>query len=867
MPSAASRSRPHSGSGRTSGHARLDGGQYERALPFDEWLAGRLKERILRDVIPVLARGLLQGRGTRRRGATPPSARALRHAYDTACTLLYRLLFVFHAEARALLPLGNPAYQEVSLERIKREVAARAGPDPSGLSRRLASFSETSTALHDRLLRLFTAIDRGDSTRNLAPHDVALSRTPIATAPGARPRRAVNAHRDQKIPDRHWTLAIDRLARDRDRTTRKLAFLDYASLPVRHFGDLHESLLQLALRIAPDDLATNSSNGVGTGVPRSKIDARRARRGVSTLVGLKGRLYLSHEKAGRKATGSYYTPAPIVAYIVEHTLGPVLDARLATLRPAFAAADTAAELSALLAQLFDFKVLDPAMGSGHFLVAAADFVTDRLRAFLNRFSQNPLRFALRHERQTLLHDLAESGITIDAARLTDTNLLRRLVLKHCIHGVDLDPTAVNLTRLALWLHAAALGSPLSFLDRNLRCGNSLLGEVANQLHTEAGGFDAIIGNPPYAGHKGDVDARPLRRNFKVCRRYPNPATAFLETALRLLRPGGRYGMIVPKSVQYVDCWQDARNLITATHRLDRLADASRAFDGVRLEQTICIGARDAPADAYLAQVLSADGASRPRRVPLVLCRGVDALPAAVEPRSLRLFERIRRLGPRLGEVSRTSQALGIQARLNTDVTGSQLPIYRGRHIRPLAIAPPEDTIDSSFLMDRRGVAYTDKVNGMLRPKVVSQNIVAHVTRPKPRIWIISAPDERGILCLNTVSTTILTDDRMSIWFVSLVLNSSLACWFYSEFAFCRAIRTMHFDDYYAGKLPLAVASPARAAVDRARRAPSRAARQRAIDEFVFDAYALTDRERRFVHEYCYGVDHVPDSLDATGARP
>jgi hypothetical protein len=83
------------------------------------------------------------------------------------------------------------------------------------------------------------------------------------------------------------------------------------------------------------------------------------------------------------------------------------------------------------------------MGSGHFLVQAVDFITDKILHFLNSFPVNPVRNFLEKTRETILREMEDQGITIDAGRLTDVNLLKRHVLKRCIYGVDLNPMAAR----------------------------------------------------------------------------------------------------------------------------------------------------------------------------------------------------------------------------------------------------------------------------------------------------------------------------------------------------------------------------------------------------------------------------------------
>ena len=100
-------------------------------------------------------------------------------------------------------------------------------------------------------------------------------------------------------------------------------------------------------------------------------------------------------------------------------------------------------------ELFDIKVLDPAMGSGHFLVQAVDFITDRMLDFLNGFPWNPVMAMLEETRRTILSSMEDLGVTIDAGRLTDVNLLKRHVLKRCMYGVDLNPMAVELAKVSL----------------------------------------------------------------------------------------------------------------------------------------------------------------------------------------------------------------------------------------------------------------------------------------------------------------------------------------------------------------------------------------------------------------------------------
>ena len=475
-------------------------------------LGDRLKDRIFVTIFPHLAEGFLADRKGRLGLAGEPTRAELDDLFEATLTLLYRLLFLLYAESRDLLPMGEAPYRAASLKTIKDEVAEAAGVAFDDVPERLKrAYFDTETKLHDRLAVLFAAMDKGDHTLNVPTYNGGLFNTsPDESA--KREQRIARFLATHKVPDRHLSLAIDRLSRDQDDRTLALVPIDYKSLDVRHLGSIYEGLLEFKLIVADEDKTTKTEKGHERYISLSQATPKRGR--AAEVKVRKGEVYLSNDKADRKASGSYYTPDPIVKYIVAQTVGPVLEAKLDTLRPEFRAVrktfdrylanekarpspgvdpkDTASlrrfvdektfnTHKDLVERLFDLKTLDPAMGSGHFLVESVDFITDRLLRFLTAFPINPLSFALDKTRESILASLGQQGVTVDPAQLTDINLLKRNVLKRCIYGVDLNAMAVELAKVSLWLDAFTLGAPLSFLDHHLRCGNSLVGATFRQL--------------------------------------------------------------------------------------------------------------------------------------------------------------------------------------------------------------------------------------------------------------------------------------------------------------------------------------------------------------------------------------------------
>lgn len=215
-----------------------------------------------------------------------------------------------------------------------------------------------------------------------------------------------------------------------------------------------------------------------------------------------GRFYL-RVGLGRKASGSYYTPHSFVRFLVQETLGPQVAERSPPEDPQ-------------PLKILELKVLDPAMGSGHFLVEACRYLGEKLYEACRLCDEKALALERKAEKQPE----ADRPATLAEARawrdrviaLPDPDdellrylpsrspegeesgysqkraiaLCRRLVATHCLYGVDKNPLAVELAKLALWLESHAEGMPLTFLDHRLIVGDSLAGPFWERLLTRPG---------------------------------------------------------------------------------------------------------------------------------------------------------------------------------------------------------------------------------------------------------------------------------------------------------------------------------------------------------------------------------------------
>ncbi len=430
-----------------------------------------LKTLVFDQVFPQLAGGFVADATLRGEPVTPEQV------YEATLSLLYKLLFLLYAEARNLLPIDGD-YRDYSLIKVTQEIAA-------GIERQ-NQWSQTSTAIYDKLLSLFQIIDRGDAGLGVPRYNGGLFHFDFHQPEDMAAYPANHFLSRFKLNDAGLAPVLDQLARFEKQP------IDYSFLGVRQLGSIYEGLL--AYRVIIEDAA-------------------------------RGKVHLENDKGSRRSSGSYYTPEYIVKYIVSQTLKPILAQRAARFGEIMAEISQIHEqmddkrlsevsLKSLQQQLhrldreaqttlLDIKLCDPAMGSGHFLVEAVDYLTDELIGILNQYPEfNPVLEMLEQTRQSILENLAPQGITINPDRLEPTQLLQRVVMKRCIYGVDLNPIAVELAKVSLWLHSFTVGAPLSFLDHHLRCGNSLVGTTAREaeakmMEEESGQLNLLTG--PFVG--------------------------------------------------------------------------------------------------------------------------------------------------------------------------------------------------------------------------------------------------------------------------------------------------------------------------------------------------------------------------------
>ena len=392
---------------------------------YQERVTASLSELVFGQVFPLLACAL---------AATEPEA-PLSEVRDAALVLLYRLLFILYAEDRDLLPVREDRYDDYALRnKVRGEIGRR--KDKGDV------FSVTAARYWSAFDDLCQAIDRGDASIGLPPYNGGLfdrEHTPLLSR--------------VRIGDTVMAEVIDALSFERTPQGRR--YINYRDLGVQQLGSIYERLLEQEIVREGDDT-----------IVRPNVFAR-------------------------KDSGSYYTPDDLVGLIVQETLQPLVRSPIAAFYTEIAQLASRdlpehrrmGRLKTLdpAERLLELKVCDPAMGSGHFLVNLVDQLADSVIAAMAEAEAaidgyiSPLTERIDGIRNTIMANAEDRGWVFDPARLDDRHIVRRIVLKRCVYGVDKNPMAVELAKVSLWLHTFTVGAPLSFLDHHLRCGDSLFG--------------------------------------------------------------------------------------------------------------------------------------------------------------------------------------------------------------------------------------------------------------------------------------------------------------------------------------------------------------------------------------------------------
>ncbi|MBU4500947.1 MAG: Eco57I restriction-modification methylase domain-containing protein [Nanoarchaeota archaeon] len=307
-----------------------------------------------------------------------------------------------------------------------------------------------------------------------------------------------------------------------------------------------------------------------------------------------------------------------------------------------------------------------------------------------------------------------------------------------------------------------------------------------------GGFDVVIGNPPYIQKNAfkRVEKSIVSTIFKENRGNMNTAAVFINQINRLNKETGYQGMIVPKSLLFSKSWLNDRKKLLK--RIVKIVDVSKAFKDVLLEQVIYTAEKRETGGWYYSQRYANHlFSTKSVKIQKQLTNTVSILVTDINEMEIEILNKLRSKCFSLGNITKTFSGFPYQSKLTER---GDISVIGGKEIGRYFIKGIKGYFTKNFLNSLNGVSQ------FKQKKIVSQRIVAHVTKPKERIIIMSSYDDKGVITVNTVSNTILTDNKYNLKSILLILNAKITSWFAYRFIYAKAIRGMDLYDYFIGKI-------------------------------------------------------------------
>lgn len=492
----------------------------------------------------------------------------------------------------------------------------------------------------------------------------------------------------------------------------------------------------------------------------------------------------------RKKDGVFYTPEYITKYIVENTIARLCEEKREELKikdEEFDKGKGEKSLDERLSQyrewLLELKILDPACGSGAFLNAALKQLQkehDLIAKYWAKLHQNELYFE-----------------NID-----------NVILENNLFGVDINEESVEIAKLSLWLSTAKKNRKLSTLANNIKCGNSLISDKAvagekafdwkNEFSSvfEKGGFDVIIGNPPWGAELDDVQKKYLASFHDTSL---NTAYLFIEKGLSLIKESGKLFFIIPKGLSYVPNLKSMREFLKSNYNIESIIDTSESFksSGVELEaMMILVSKKQVPKNIktgyclenkFITSVIDKDIALNDENFAIWL-----------NGNNVNIVNKVKSKSIHLGNICTSKRGIGVNKYVKFDKDASDVIVLGGKTISRYAL---------NFLTYAPSSVIEEKHNWCLVPKIILQEIVGRVGKPLfgnfRNVKLNAALDEKGeYYTLDTVVNLFDFSADYDIKYVLAILNCDLTRWYFHVFQKNFSQLTIHSGNENSRNIPI-----------------------------------------------------------------
>lgn len=462
---------------------------------------------------------------------------------------------------------------------------------------------------------------------------------------------------------------------------------------------------------------------------------------------------ISKDAKKRKEQGIYYTPTFIVDYIVRNALKPVLNKCQS------------------IHDLKKIKVLDPACGSGSFLIKAFEVINEKYKQ---------------------LH--------------YDNAYIKLQILTENIYGVDLDEQAVEIARLNLLISALDSKNRLPILT-NIKNGNSLISGTDKELKKyfgpnfrdkkpfnweeefpevfAQGGFDVIIGNPPYGAELSKEDQNFFKNKYNIG--STDTAILFVKKSFTELKNGGFLGFIIPKAFTFASNYEKIRELVW--DNVKAIIDGSKVWREVKLEQVVVIVEKEIIHKTYQGGFAKDNQIFITDIIDKKITKSFNLFPSDISKKELKIGSKILKTGNFLGEFVTNKRGVI----LNKFVEHGKYAVIGGKEINRYEIKNIRGYINDDLSKT------TAKIQ---QNSILVQGIVAHIENPIDHIKITAnIPTSMEYFIADNINQLVLKKE-FSNYFIWALLNSQLINWYCYRFIYGKSIRTMRFDNPVTDRIPI-----------------------------------------------------------------